>query len=550
MAEPRSVPASEAQYREVAEAVASSDIAKAIELARGHLEAGAVHPTFLNLRAYWHETNGRLADAMEDLETARALAPRDPIVLNAYGLCAAKLGNISEAAAAFDLACAGDRDFAQAHFNKAWANEALGELDIARRHYETAATLAPENADAHAGLAWLSTRRSDWQQARSSAQKALQAVPEQPLAHLALASADLHEGSVQGAEARLKALLSDPRLRGQNRAIALGALGDCLDAQDRTAEAFDAYCASKAEFATAFGPQIAQRSSQSVFEMVRWLESYFAHSAPWPRQHRRVIRRQEPAQHIFLIGFPRSGTTLLEQILASHPDIVTMDEKEALADSVRRFMRSPKDVDFLRDAEEDELDKFRDHYWSNVRQLDIKPEGRIFVDKLALNSIKLPLICRLFPDAKILLALRDPRDVVWGCFKQRFQMNPAMLEFATLEGAARFYDATMQLLHTYLSKLTPAVYVNRYEDLVTSFEAKAQDVCAFVGAPWSEAMRDFVHRARIRSISTPSSTQVAKGLYSSGIGQWRRYATQIKPALEVVRPWVTRFGYENGPDSS
>jgi Sulfotransferase family len=171
------------------------------------------------------------------------------------------------------------------------------------------------------------------------------------------------------------------------------------------------------------------------------------------------------------------------------------------------------------------------------------PEGRVFVDKLALNTIKLPLIARLFPHAKILVALRDPRDVVWGCFRQRFQMNAAMLEFTSLDGAARLYDGCMTLLETYRRVLPLCVHTIRNEDIVRDFEGQAREACAFIGLPWDQAMRSFADRRRARSISTPSSVQVARGLYASG-GQWKRYERHLEPILPIVQPWVERFGYE------
>jgi hypothetical protein len=364
------------------------------------------------------------------------------------------------------------------------------------------------------------------------------------LARFALATADLHTGDPLAAERLTREALALPNIGPSDKGIGLGLLGDCLDRQDDVDAAFEAYRQSNAVFRAEYGSQVASRTTETVFSMVSWLVEYFARESPASWARRAVSRRPSLGEvaHVFLVGFPRSGTTLLEQVLASHPAVASMDEKEALAAPVQTFMRTPAALDRLRDATEHELDEGRSHYWRRVRDHGFEPGGKIFVDKLALNTIKLPLISRLFPSAKILLAIRDPRDVVWGCFRQRFQMNAAMLEFTSLEGTARLYDGCMSLLDTYRKVLPFEIHTVRNEDLVARFDEEAKRICAFIGAPWDESMRSFAERRHTRAISTPSSVQVARGLYASG-GQWKRYERHMKPILPIVQPWVERFGY-------
>jgi tetratricopeptide (TPR) repeat protein len=495
------------------------------------------------LRAYWHEQQGRVGEAFQDLEEARKAAPADPIILNAFGLCAARLGRMDEAFAAFEAAAQADPNFSQAHFNGAWAAEALGEMDRARAGYRRAIEIAPTAVEAHASLAWLCARTAAWDEARAAAARALALAPERPIAHLALATADLHDGNVDGAEGHIRDVLALQTLSRLDRGIAFGLLGDCMDKRGNAEAAFEAYLKSNALFREEYGEDISSRSRETVSSMVTWLNAYFAtaQNRDWqPRAYQRAA--DGPRTHVFLVGFPRSGTTLLEQILASHPLVVSMDEKEALADAVRDYMRSPATLDRLRQAGDAELDAARARYWARVRGFALDPGGKIFVDKLALNTIKLPLIARLFPNAKILLALRDPRDVVWGCFRQRFQMNAAMLEFTTLEGASQLYAGCMGLLATYMKVFTLDIHAIRNEDLVSNFDLEARQVCDFIDAPWDNALRSFAERRHQRAISTPSSVQVARGLYVSG-GQWRPYARQLQPILPLLQPWVERFGY-------
>jgi hypothetical protein len=249
---------------------------------------------------------------------------------------------------------------------------------------------------------------------------------------------------------------------------------------------------------------------------------------------------------VFLVGFPRSGTTLIEEVLATHPDVVTVSEQEYLIDGFRELMGDANALDRLSAITAPEAERFRKSYWDKLRAGGVDPAGRLVLDKQPLNTIKLPLITKLFPDAKILFAVRDPRDVVWSCFRQRFQMNSDMYEFVTLDGTVRFYDAVMALAVLYKKKLPLDIHFAYYERLVEDFELQTRAICRFAGIEWHEGLRDFAARAPSRTITTPSAAQIARGLYTSGIGQWRPYAEFLAPALEQLRFWVDGFDYHAG----
>jgi hypothetical protein len=250
-----------------------------------------------------------------------------------------------------------------------------------------------------------------------------------------------------------------------------------------------------------------------------------------------------PAAHIFMVGFPRSGTTLLEQVLGSHPAVVTSNEKPTLDDSTREFLRTPGDVKRLAALRGAGLHQYRDAYWQRVREHGIAVAGRVFIDKQPYHTLQLPLILRLFPAAKIVFSVRDPRDVVLSCFRRRFLMSAPNFQFLTLDGAASLYDATMHLAEIYRAKLPLELLQLRHEDLVASFEERVRETCDFLGLTWQDSMHDFATRARSQSITTPSSVQVMQGLNREGIGHWRRYRDQMAPVLPILQPWVERFGY-------
>ena len=190
------------------------------------------------------------------------------------------------------------------------------------------------------------------------------------------------------------------------------------------------------------------------------------------------------------------------------------------------------------------LEPLRAAYWDLAAGAGIDVSGKMFVDKHPLNTLKLPLIARLFPHAKILFACRDPRDVVLSCFRHRFQMSAPIYELLTLQGAALYYDAVMRLAVCLTSALKLDMCLVRHEDVVTEFMREMRRVCAYLGLEWVEAMGDFAKRTSTRAVLTPSTAQLVRGLSTEGLGHWRRYEAQLAPVLPQLQPWVTRFYYE------
>jgi hypothetical protein len=178
-----------------------------------------------------------------------------------------------------------------------------------------------------------------------------------------------------------------------------------------------------------------------------------------------------------------------------------------------------------------------------VRNAGVDPAGKVFIDKHPLNTLKLPLIARLFPRAKILFACRDPRDVVLSCFRRRFKMNPAMYELLTLPGAAAFYDAVMGFAEKVRPLFKLEWRVVRYESLVDDLAAETRAICEFLGLESVGGMDDFAGRVQAREHATPSTAQLAQGLKRTGLEQWRHYESELNQVLPALRHWVNHFGY-------
>jgi hypothetical protein len=220
-----------------------------------------------------------------------------------------------------------------------------------------------------------------------------------------------------------------------------------------------------------------------------------------------------------------------------------MSERSCLVDSQDAFTMAADGLPRLATLDADALASYREAYWRRVGEEGSTPKRRVFVDKMPLYSVFLCLVAKLFPHAKVLFALRDPRDVVLSCFRRRFVMTQQMYELTTLESAASYYDGVMRLADMYREKLGLEICDLRHEDMIADLQGETRRLCDFLGLTWSAAMEGFARTASTRSVNTPSGPQLARGLSTQGVGQWRRYRDALAPVLPKLEPWATRFGY-------
>jgi tetratricopeptide (TPR) repeat protein len=516
---------------------------EAATLARAALADGLEHPLLYNVVALDLELAGDVAEAAKLLERAVRHWPNDAGARNALGLCLLRLERPAEALIQFDALLALDPKLPFAHASRGAALLALGRLAAAEASYRRVLEFEPKHVVALAGLAHAARSRGAYADARRCAQDALALLPGFPDAVLSLASAELADGDARAAEARLRELLARPALEPLDRADAQGLLGDVLDAEGRTGEAFAAYRLCNEEQQRHYRPRFG--AEHGARDYAEGLLAFFDSARPedWRAEQPGGRDGSGAVGHAFLLGFPRCGTTLLEVALEGHPGVVALEEQETLLDAVNEYMQEPAGLERLRRAPPGELERLRAAYWKRVTAHGVDVAGRVFVDKHPLNTLKLPLIARLFPSAKIVEARRDPRDVVLSCFRRRFRMSAPIYELLTLEGAARYYDVVMRLAARFEAVLPLAKHVVRYETLVADFPAELARLCAFLRLEPALAMADFATRVRNRASATPSTAQLARGLDRSGVGSWRRYEGELGPVLGTLAPWVHRFGY-------
>lgn len=525
-------------------AVADNDLPRAIFLAGEAVQRGAEDPLVYNVAAHGLQVQRRYPEAMDLLVRAARIAPGDPFVLIGIGQLSSQLGRWGDAEAAFRRSLEIDPTLVAAHQGLGLTLEMKDELDAARRHFEEASRRAPDFPDPLGSLALQAVHRKDYAQARALAERALALDPFQAAAAMALAQVEFEAGEYPAVASRAMALLDRGELPPLHESTLWRMMGDVLDAMGKPLEAFEAYQKGNRLFLRVYQTQVDESGLERGVEFAERLKRDFAARSDLDWSGPAVSRApDEPSGHVFMTGFFRSGTTLLEQILASHPEVETMEEITILDDLAWDFFRSSEGMDRLAGLSDDRVREFRAAYWRRIRNRGVAPGTGVFVDKLPMASLWTPFIAKVFPDAKILWVRRDPRDVVLSCFRNRFQPGSLRNDLADIERGAQLYAVMMDLFETYRARLSLDLHVLRHEDLVEDFDAQVKALCDFIGVPWREEMRDFSETAKGRRIRTPSARQVVRGLNAEGVARWRPYAPVLAPILPILAPWAERFGY-------
>ena len=480
---------------------------------------------------------GRLEDALAAARRSVELAPKAPTALNNLGSVQLACGYAADAAASFRRAIEQLPKFADGYVNLGLALLALRQAAEAVDAFLEALRLKPDHVAALGHLAHTYEVLNRGEEARETADRALALDPTSDRAALSLVHLDVRDpdSDLASIKERLELIVAQTA-SDTSRITALNDLARVRDRMGDHATAFDTFITC--QDLAARQPRAQQIDRQAFPDLIarsRWFVDQPL--GLWPSA---VAGSSEGP--LFVVGFPRSGTTLIERVLAAHPMLLTSDERPWLSGVIKRI--GPGYPEAVANLSVEEVSKLRRSYIEQARaDLSARDTEVSFVDKDPFNFIHLGLAHRLFPDSKVVFVLRDPRDVVLSCFMQWFRPNESTVHFFDLDSTARLYIDAMSLWRDLKPVIDLPVLEVRYEDFVDDFPNHARELIDFVGVDWDDSILNFAQSATGSYIATPSRRDVARNIYFQSVGRWRHYHQQMDPVLGMLAPFVDELGY-------
>ncbi|MBT7759511.1 MAG: tetratricopeptide repeat protein, partial [Rhodospirillaceae bacterium] len=490
---------------------------------------------------------GRPEEALASYRNLLALGVDFPEAHNNIGLVLSELGQFEEALTSFQRAIAGRPDYPEAHNNMALALQDLGRMADAMASYARAIAADPTYAKAHYNLGNALRAAGRLEAAADSYGRALAANPNYALAHNNLGLAQQEMGQIEAAMDSFRQAIAQNGDYAVARAN-LGALSDDagnIEEMERligepdvaTGDAIQLYFA----LGGAYGKQGGDdRAFAQIVKGNRLKRSTLHYDAAAARDHfQQIIETFDNARFarqgaagdasalpIFILGMPRSGTTLVEQILASHPQVHGAGELHDLA-AIAASLPYPAGVDGAAPGLWAELGK------DYVDGLTRRAPGKARVcDKMPGNFLRLGLIHLMLPNATIIHCRRDATDTCYSCFSLLFSDGQAFSYDLTELG--QYYREYDRLMRHWQALLPGRILDVRYEDVVADLEGSARRLVAHCGLDWNDGCLDF-HKTE-RAVRTASLTQVRQPIYASSIGRWRRHERHLGPLLEALGP--------------
>lgn len=529
----------------------------------------------------WHNLAHVLRDGQELEQSERAyghalrLRPAYRSALLNLGIVLVTMGKPNEAIDSFQRLLAIDPTHAEAWSNLALCQHLLRQHGKARQSFERAIALDPRNPRVHMHYGRLCNELLDTDGALRQFRCALDlnARDPEPWAEIAL----VHEqaNNLADAERAIAAGLAiapgDAGLRLEQakvarrrnrvdaaldglRSIDLQALHPRLHqqyhyelgwAQDRAGDYRAALPAFECGNALASrSPRALATDAQAFDHQLDGIDAWLQADAP--------AAAAEPDEDAgddlcFLVGFPRSGTTLLDVMLAGHPDLASIEERSTIEQLVQHVAGLPGGYPAaLATIDREGREVLRRMYRQSVAAMigERNEIAKLIVDKMPIRSVHAAFVQRLFPRARLLFSLRHPCDVVLSNFMQQYAANEVFVHFYTLAESARLYDRTMRIWEASMSALPLRTAYLRYEDLIDDPQRALRKVCDFLGLAWRDDLVE--HRTHLQArerIATNSYHQVAEPIYTRSMGRWQAYRDAMAPVLPLLRPHAAYFGY-------
>ncbi len=417
--------------------------------------------------------------------------------------------------------------------------QGLRRPDQASACFAQAAGADPRGVNPRISLAVLLEKTHRLAAARAAVGECLAIDPCDDQARYFSAVLDRREGKLDEAERRLRDLIASEPRHPYVRYACRYELAQLLDRLDRPDEAMTQLNEAKNLVRALADTGLMIKSYDRDAAKARRFTQDLPRSSPleWARLYPEAKREPTPPL-AFLGGHPRSGTTLLEQILDAHPGVAALDEPNAFLDVLQPAFFSSKNFSSQR------LNAIRRLYIEALQwELGSGAEGRLLVDKNPSPTARLPVWLRVFPESRVLIALRDPRDVAVSCYFQNVPLNAVNVNFLSLERVARHYADLMDVWMAVRQWDGFAWLETRYEDTVADLEKEGRRVTGFLGLDWREEQMRFHEKSLKKQLYSPTYQDVTQPVYTRSVGRWRAYEKYLAPILPALEPYCRAFGY-------
>jgi tetratricopeptide (TPR) repeat protein len=500
--------------------------------------------------------SGKLDEATAAYLKAAALQPGNPTPQFNLGTLYSAMGRLEEALAAYGRAAAAKADLADAHANMAMLLAQLQRFEEARACHAKAAALKPQAATTHQAMGQILLQQHDaaaavehfrraaaadpklvvawnelgvalsalgkFDEAAGCFRKALELQPNSGSAYNYLLSTGQAESSADEV-GPLRARLNQPNLSEEDRTGLEFALGKALDDLDRYDEAFACFAEANARekrlralTGERYDPAAMHRQIDELIQA--YTPSFFEKRREWG---------EASEIPVFVVGMPRSGTTLAQQIAASHPQAYGAGELKDIG-MLAKSLRGTGAGGAAMGADRDAIKKAATQHLQRLREMNATA-SRI-VDKMPANIVHLGLIAVMFPRARVVLCRRDARDTCLSCFFQWFRGGNAF-SFDLAHCGHRHREIDRLAAH-WRSVLPLEMMELQYEDVVADLEGQSRRLIEFLGLAWDPACLQF-YRAQ-NTVLTSSDWQVRQPIYTRSAGRWRHYERHLGPLLESL----------------
>lgn len=564
----------EAQFNEALTKHRNGDVDTADIVYRKVLSINPGHTEARHMLAVVHLQKGHIKEAEENVRIALKNNGEEAKYSNTLGSILIEQGRLPEALIAFETALSKDTNFTAAAYNigtvllslnkprnaenvfrkilKTEVNEApiycnlasalikQGKIGEAVKCCRDGLAIHQNNPELGTTLASALELSNNLEAAEEEARKVHEVFPDHALTLLILARILRRKKAVNRAYNTLKPIFQTS-LSNSDEAEANYEMGLIQDVRKRYAEAFRHF--SKCNDILRRSPGALLCDGDQYLDKVRDYSRW--KKGPSFKNSASIV---SAPNLVFFVGFPRSGTTLVEQILKSHPNLITTEENSPLPFVETEARKRAADHGLMYPECLDEwgaevFDELRRLFLTKAAELVGSFADSVLVDKLPLNIVSLGLVEKLWPDALVLAALRDPRDVCLSCFIQRFVNNNAMINFLDLERTGTLYAEVMDLWLQYREVLTLPYLEYRYEDLVDNFDGTIRLILEFIGVGWHDNISNYRDSAKRREIRTPSYREVTAPVHNKAVQRWKNYQEELNCISPRLNAFVRAFGY-------